>query len=183
MSKHFPLSVALILVSSSVFAIAPATKEQQLCAATFLVKGNVIGAARSSAKCAGPGVPGVVCAPGRAPGFANLTINVTEVLGVKNIVTKFPREVGIANGRMVDIYIYDPKLEDPSVSSVDVSNMFVGKALNFGIAVQYGDVLKDGIVMKNHLGEPPFYSRIWAPDDQNWIRKVVSTSDGSACPK
>lgn len=116
-------------------------------------------------------------------GYANLSIEITEVLGTKNIVSKFPRDIGVANGKVVDVYIYSPTFEDPAVNSGHIASMFLQKQLTMGIAVLFSDVLKDGVRVKDYLGGPPYFARIWPIDEHGWIAKVLSTSDGNACPK
>ena len=172
--------LSLLFVSLSSLAIVPATRQQVLCNATHIVNGKVIAAERSPIRC---GTSGIGCAPGRNPDLADLSIKVTDVMAVKDAVATVPRDVGISKGTILNVRVRAYELGDPSSTAGDVARIFTDRDFIFSIVVLFSDVWKDGKILKDYLGPPPYWAEYWSAEKQDWVKSVLSKSDGKTCPK
>jgi hypothetical protein len=159
MIKHAVYLLALF-VCASAFAILPASKRDILCNSTYIVVGVAM-----------PSVD-----------FSIVRVKITEVLGVRNSVNRFPVDPGIDLGNTV-------ALKRPDIYDDPAKLITVGSDYIFSISVFYGDVTNyDGTrnapeVIKNYMSPPPYYTRAWPLTDIKWVVQQLASADGVRCPK
>ncbi len=188
-----------LLLPSLVFAISPARPSQVLCGSAHIVVGTVLKATskdcRIEAKLEGRVI--LDCGP---KDLVGLIVEISEVLGQKNEVADYPREVGIAAGKTVELTgalhnsiafplteSYDrigvvPPSSEPITNEV-VSKIFEGQQFIFSIHLRRGDVWSNGQVLRHHLDTPPYHTGVWRLAKRDWITELLKNSDGKSCPK
>lgn len=193
------LAVIALSIPVAAFPVVPATPAQVLCGASHVVVATVLNATPQDCRNDEKWRSGEItyCGP---KDMANLLIRVKEVLGISERVASFPRDVGIDNGKSVEITtaVYNslswPRTEhldrigavqptSEPLSSAAVSEIFEGQEFVFSIHVRLGAALVDGQVRKNYLDLPPFYSGVWRLAKKEWIIEQLKARDGKACPR
>jgi hypothetical protein len=163
-----------------------ATEREVICSNSYIFVATVISAARSPIQCAGIGVSGVYCPKGElSPGFVDLSVTVTKVMGAKDVVTTFPEDAIITEGKIIPARTSHPALKG-TVTSDEWKNDFVGREFIFGMQMGDGDVinLSDGKITKNKFyPDPPYWAQMYQMGKKDSIVKIVASGDGRSCPK
>jgi hypothetical protein len=185
-------------------ATLPAEPADVLCGATHVIEGKVIDARLKDCRLELEGerqeIP-IFCAP---KDMASLQVKVSRILGVKDVVATYPRNVGIDVGSIVEVNtalhnskhfpsdgIYgrigiNPPTEDP-ISKDRIVDLFVGKKFIFSIHVLYGDVLqfngREQELIRNNLNTQPYYSGVWRLEQLKWVEETLTKDHGKTCPR
>jgi len=196
--------VALAFSPSAGFALLPATSKEILCNSTHVVLATVLKATpidfRIDSKTRRK-ITSNYCTPQNT---VNLTIEVLEILAVKNETASLPKESAISIGKKIEINSSlfgisprsskkDHKLiknfpfsKEPA-SSKQVSKMFLGKQFIFSITIQQGYDWSKSYewgkgVYKNMISKPPYFAT-WHIAPKSLVIDILKHGDGNSCPK
>jgi hypothetical protein len=188
MAMKAPLlvSIALLLTSYANAALATsrpelglhfATKRQLICHNSYIVVATVLSAARSPIQC---------CKPGPAsPGFVDLSVKVSKVVGARDDVTTYPNDAIVTEDKIIQIRTSNAAFEK-DVTSDEWKNDFIGKEFIFGMQMGYSDVVNpyDGKITKNKFyPDPPYRAETYQMGKMDSIIEVLASGDGRSCPK